>query len=138
MRMRSSKTNIVISSLMILVFTAFNVGTPIVTYLCPMMSMENPHCEMMPPATHGVLSFTSEMPDCCTSHIVAERNTTPYLSVEQFKISHLVPLDQVALAANDTYLAHGQSSSTEVLCISASPPFRETVSLSLLNSTLLI
>ena len=136
--MRFSKTNILISSLMILVFTTFNVGIPIVTYLCPMMSMENPHCEMIPPATHGVLSFTSEMPYCCTSHIVAERNTTPYLSVEQFKVSHLLPLDHVALVANDTYLAHGQSLLTEVQCVSPSPPFSENVSLSILNSTLLI
>jgi len=36
------------------------------------------------PAAKDVLSFTSEIPDCCTSHIVAERNTIPYLSVEKF------------------------------------------------------
>jgi hypothetical protein len=127
-----------ISSLMILVFTTFNAGIPVVISLCPMMDKDTFHCEMMPPATHGALSFTSEIPDCCTSHIVAERNTTPYLSVEQFKVSHLFPLDQVALAANDTYLAHGQSLLTEVQCASPSPPFSENVSLSILNSTLLI
>jgi hypothetical protein len=136
--MRSSKTNILISSLMILVFTTFNVGIPVVISLCPMMNDDANHCEMMPPATHDVLSFTSEIPDCCTNHIIAERNTTPYLSVEQFKVSHLLPLDQVALVANDTYLAHGQSLLTEVSCISPSPPFSENVSLFILNSTLLI
>ena len=136
--MRPSKTNILISSLMILVFTTFNAGIPVVVSLCPMMSMENPDCEMNHPPTKDVLSFTSEIPDCCTSHIVAERNTIPYLSVEQFKVSHLFPLDQVALAASDTYLAHGQSSLTESSFISPSPPFSETVSLSILNSTLLI
>jgi hypothetical protein len=123
---------------MILVFTTFNAGIPIVTSLCPMMNDDTYHCEMMPPTTNGALSFTSDVPDCCTSHIVAERNTTPYLSVEQFKVSHLLPLDQVALAANDTYLALGQSLLTEVPCISPSPPFSENVSLSILNSTLLI
>ena len=136
--MRSRKTNILISSLMILVFTTFNVGIPIVTYLCPMMSMENPHCEMMPPATHDVLSFAPEIPDCCTSRIIAERNTTPYLSVEKFKILPQLPLDQVAHTADDTYLVHGQSSLTEVQCVSPSPPFSENVSLSILNSSLLI
>jgi len=130
--------NILISSLMILVFTTFNVGIPIVTYLCPMMSVDNPYCEMMPPADNGVLSFTSDIPDCCTSHIIAERNTTPYLSVEQFKVSHQLPLDQVAHAAFDTYLVNRQLLPMGVSCISASPPFRETVSLSILNSTLLI
>jgi hypothetical protein len=130
--------NTFISSGLILVFTTFNVGIPIVTYLCPMMSVDNPHCEMIPPETYGALSFTSEIPDCCTSHIVAERNTIPYLSVEQFKILPQLPLDQVAHVANDTYLAHGQSSLTEVLCVSPSPPFSENVSLFILNSTLLI
>jgi hypothetical protein len=136
--MRSSKTNILICSLIILVFTTFNVGIPIVTYLCPMMSMDNPYCEMMPPVTQGALFFSSEIPDCCTSHVVAERNTTPYLSVEKFKVSHLLPLEHVASVTNDTYLTHGQSSLTEVQCVSPSPPFSENVSLSILNSTLLI
>jgi len=136
--MKSSKINILISSLMILVFTTFNVGIPIVTYLCPMMSVEHPYCEMMPPATHGVLSFTSEIPDCCTGHIIAERNTTPYLSAEQFKVLHLLPLHQFAYVTNYAYHVHGQSLLMEVSCISPSPPFRETVSLSILNSTLLI
>jgi hypothetical protein len=119
-------------------FTLFNVGIPIATSLCPMMNDGSKHCDMLPPAIHGVLSLTSEIPDCCTSRIIAERNTTPYLSIEQFKVSHQLPLYQIALEANDTYLAHRQSFLTEVSCISPSPPFRESVSLSLLNSTLLI
>jgi hypothetical protein len=130
--------NILISSLMILAFTMFNVGIPVVTSLCPMMSMEYFSCKMMPPAIYGALSFTSEIPECCTSHIITERNTTPYLSDEQFKVSHLLPLDQVAHVTNDTYLVHRRPLLTEVLCTSASPPFRKTVSLSIFNSTLLI
>jgi hypothetical protein len=136
--MRSGSANILISSLMILVFTTFNVGIPVMLSLCPMMNDDANHCEMMPPATHGVLSFTSEIPDCCTSHIIAERNTIPYLSIEQYKVSHLLPLDQIAYVANDTYFVHGQSLLTEVQWISLSPPFSENVSLSILNSTLLI
>jgi hypothetical protein len=136
--MRPSKTNILISSLMILVFTTFNAGIPVVVSLCPMMSMENPDCEMNHTATKDALSFASEIPDCCTSHIVAERNTIPYLSVEQFKILPQLPLHQVAHVANDTYLVHGQSLLTGVQCVSPSPPFPENVSLFILNSTLLI
>jgi hypothetical protein len=123
---------------MIMTFTIFNVGIPIATYLCPMMNDGVDYCEMMPPVTHGALSFSSEIPDCCTSHIIAERNTIPYLSVEQFKVLHQLPLDQVALEAKDTYLAHEQFLLTEVQCVSLSPPFSENVSLSILNSTLLI
>jgi hypothetical protein len=136
--MRPSKTNILISSFMILVFTVFNAGIPVVVSLCPMMSMENSDCEMNHPAAKDVLSFTSEIPDCCTSHIVAERNTIPYLSVEKFKILPQLPLDQIASVTNDIYSAYNQSSLTEVQYVSPSPPFSETVSLSILNSTLLI
>jgi hypothetical protein len=103
-----------------------------------MMSVEDPSCEMMPPATDGTLSFTSEKPDCCTSHIIAERNTTPYLSVEQFKVTSRLPLDLIAHGGNDAYLVYRQPLLTEVLCISPSPPFSENASLSVLNSTLLI
>jgi hypothetical protein len=136
--MKSSKINLFISSLVILVFTTFNVGVPVITYLCPMMSMDNPHCDMMPPATHGALSFTSEIPDCCTSRIIVEGNTTPYLSVEQFKVSNQLPLNQVVHLTSDIYLTHAQSSMPEARCIFPSPPFKVTVALSILNSTLLI
>jgi hypothetical protein len=130
--------NIFISSLMAFVFTVFNIGIPIVTYICPMMSNNSPTCEMMPPATRSALSFTSEIPDCCTSHIIAERNTTPYLSLKQFKVLHLLPLDHNTIIADAPYLMFGRFSLTEVQCVSPSPPFSENVSLSILNSTLLI
>jgi hypothetical protein len=136
--MRKSKLNIVASLLLLAAFSTFNVGIPIVTYLCPMMSMENSCCEMIPPANHGTLSITSEIPNCCTSHIVAERNTTPYLSVEQLRISHLFPLYQVAHISNDAYIVDGQSLLTGVSFVTPSPLFSEKVSLSIFNSTLLI
>jgi hypothetical protein len=129
---------ILISSGLILVFTAFNAGIPIALSICPMMNDGADNCEMMPPETHSALSFTSEIPDCCSTHIIAERNTTPYLPVDQFKVSHLLPLGQIAITADDTYLMYGRFSLTEVQCVSPSPPFSETVSLSILNSTLLI
>jgi hypothetical protein len=135
--MLSRMLNILISFLMVLVFTTFNVGIPVVAYVCPMMSVNNPHCDMMPPATHGALSYTSEIPNCCAGHVVAERNTTPYLSTEHYKDLHQLPLDQVTLVTNDFYHQNKQSL-TEVSCISASPPFIETISLSILNLTLLI
>ena len=136
--MRKSKLNIVASLLLLAAFSTFNVGIPLVTYLCPMMSMENPCCEMGPQTNNEVLSFTSEVPDCCTSHVIAERNTTPYLSVEQLRVSHLLPLYQVAHISNDAYIVDGQSLLTGVSFVTPSPPFSEKVSLSIFNSTLLI
>jgi hypothetical protein len=136
--MKHRNLNILISSGLILAFTTFNVGIPIVKYLCPMMSRGNPNCEMIPPANNNALSFASEMTDCCAGHIIAERNTVPYLSAERLSISHLLPLYQVAHVSDDAYIIDGQSLLTGAAFNSPSPPFRETVSLSILNSTLLI
>ena len=136
--MNSKVFNISISLLMVVVFTTFNVGIPIVTYLCPMMSDEDSHCDMMQETTSSTVSFTSEIPDCCTSHIVAERNIVPYLSVEQFKVSHVLPLELVAHVACNTCFVDGQFSFVGESFISPSPPFRENISFSILNSTFLI
>jgi hypothetical protein len=130
--------HIVIASVLVLVLAIFNVGIPIKTYLCPMMDMDDASCEMMPQADDGGLSYSAPLPDCCVGHIVAEGNTTPYISVEQFKTAHLVPLDQPAVLPGTLASAFTQPSFTETACNSPSPPFRANVSLSILNSTFLI
>ena len=136
--MKSGSTNIIVSYFIILVFSIFNVGIPVVRFLCPMMNMENPSCEMMPPATRGVLSFTSEIPDCCTSHVIAERNTIPFLSIERYQNSHSLHFDHTLPAVIANVPTHEQASFRTTLCFSHSPPLSDKVSLSILNSALLI
>jgi hypothetical protein len=129
--------DIFISSLMILVLTVFNAGVPIAACFCPMMNDPRSSCGMIPPVRAG-LSLTSEIPDCCSSRIIAERNTTPYISIEQFKVSHLLPLDQAVHMTGSIHFVDGLFGSAKVSCIFPSPPFKENISLSILNSTFLI
>lgn len=111
----------------------FNAGLPITMYLCPMMSAEKPTCAMSVPSFGEVPSITKQIPSCCTKVIVAERNSTPYLKLENlFDAAHsftAVAADRAdeprdgwnaPLPANDT-----------------GPPFSQAP-LYILNSTLLI
>jgi hypothetical protein len=84
---------ITISALLIAVFMLFNVGLPIVNYLCPMMSAENPTCAMMPSPGGQNAAITNIVPSCCAKYIVAERNTTPFLKIQEAS-AHL---DAIAL-----------------------------------------
>jgi hypothetical protein len=74
---------IVFSSILILLFSFFSVGVPVVQYLCPMMSAENPTCDMSPVSKPGQLTISTETPSCCAKKLGAERNTTPFLKVEK-------------------------------------------------------
>ena len=130
--------NIAVVSVVALVLTVFYVGIPIKTYLCPMMEMDDTSCEMTPQQTDGGLSYDAPLPDCCVGHVIAEGNTTPYISVEQFKTAHLVSLDHLTLITNGIVPAFGQTFLKEVACNSPSPPFKENISLSILHSTFLI
>jgi hypothetical protein len=130
--------HIVIASVLVLVLVIFNVGIPIKTYLCPMMDMDDASCEMMPQQNKGGFTYSAPLPDCCVGHVIAEGNTTPYISVEQLKTAYLVPLDQLAVLPGLLSSVFAQPSFTETACNSPSPPFRANVSLSILNSTFLI
>ncbi len=87
------QTTITFSVLLIAVFMLFNVGVPIVDYLCPMMSADNPVCGMMPSDISQQASLTNTIPACCAKYIVAERNTTPFVKIQD-AVGHdeLVPL----------------------------------------------
>lgn len=78
-------TKIVFSYVLVLVFGFFSVGVPVVQYLCPMMSIENPTCDMSPTASTAGMTFSSQTPDCCAKQLGADRNTTPFLKVEKLQ-----------------------------------------------------
>jgi hypothetical protein len=93
--MRKS-VRILIASLLIAVFGVFTVGLPIVRYLCPMMNEDMMSCPYTPQSKSLGASITNETPSCCTSYIVAERNTTPYTSVEKYAHQQLQVQDFTA------------------------------------------
>ena len=75
------------SVVLLAAFSVFNVGMPVVQYLCPMMSSENPTCAMMPSDGGQQSTITNVIPSCCSKYIVAERNTTPFLKIQD-AVSH--------------------------------------------------
>ncbi len=62
------------------VFAAFIVGIPVVRYACPLMSDDQPVCPMSIHHQGPGTAFVPPAPACCAHSIVAERNTTPFVS----------------------------------------------------------
>ena len=81
--MKQTRSNIIIASTLALLFTVFNIGLPIAMYVCPMMSGDLSTCTCN--CTHEGLSISYHMDDCCSSKVLAERNTTPFLDVAKFR-----------------------------------------------------
>jgi hypothetical protein len=78
-----SKTNIVVAFALAGFFTVFNVGLPIVLFVCPMMS-DGQVCDCKPMST-DTPAFTYEAGSCCTHTVIAERNTIPFLGAAKFQ-----------------------------------------------------
>lgn len=116
-------TRIVFSSLLILVFSFFSVGVPVVQYLCPMMSGENPTCDMSPAANTGTLTISTETPACCAKNIGAERNTTPFLKVEKHQTVSLDILADVTGTVDPVSLQNSFYSITPTIHYSTPPLF---------------
>lgn len=85
------KPNISFTTLLLLTFPIYLVGLPVVFSLCPMMMEKGVPC--CSTAETGVPSLTSQTGDCCASYILAERNTTPFVTFAKY-----VPTDLVAIA----------------------------------------
>lgn len=122
------------SGILLLTFTLFNVGVPVVVYLCPLMSTESPVCDLSPAKGTDRPSITNQVPDCCAKIIVAERKTTPFEKVRsEFRINpQAVALEPVA--ASNKIL----SSALIFAPISDTGPPGTSQPLFLLNSSLLI
>jgi hypothetical protein len=132
--MKTKKSSVAVTAFLILVFGTFNVGIPIVKYLCPFMNSENPICPMMAEHSSGP-AFTYETPSCCASYVIAERNTTPYLHAEKYN----APSTEIATISMAMDFVGLQSySSNHIIPANTSPPPGENTPLFVLNSTLLI
>lgn len=74
-----AKLTIVTSVLLLGAFSFFNVGMPVYSYLCPMMSSTNPFCDMWTPPADGDNAITNQTASCCAKVLVSDRDTTPFL-----------------------------------------------------------
>ncbi len=77
--MMRSSTKIVSAVVLLVAFILFNVGVPVVNYLCPLMSAETPFCDMSSPTPAEGYGLASQTPSCCNKTFGAERNTTPFI-----------------------------------------------------------
>jgi hypothetical protein len=132
--MRKS-ARILIASLLIAVFGVFTVGLPIVRYLCPMMNDDAFSCPCSPQSKSLGTAFANEAPPCCASYIVAERNTTPYTSVEKYT-SH--PLQAQSLAPLDGVFGFSSVSVVSTSSSSTASPPLPGEPLYILNNSFLI
>jgi hypothetical protein len=128
-----SRTNIFIAYALAGLFTVFNVGLPIVLFVCPMMS-GGQVCDCSKVPNNGVaISYT--IGECCTHTVVAERNTIPFLSAANYH----APFSEVVLVLSSIVLPSINPAHPAQLDLSSNtgPPFA-TAPIYLLSSSLLI
>ena len=123
------------ASLLVVVFGVFNIGVPIVHYLCPMMNDDVAACPKSQQSRSQDVSFTDQSPSCCASFIVAERNTTPFTSVEKF-VSQQIQTQSLTVS-NSCIAQFPLLSATVPFGTSTSPPL-SAEPLYILNSSILI
>jgi hypothetical protein len=114
-------------------FTIFNVGLPIVQYVCPMMR-GGTTCECKTLASREpAVSFPQG--GCCNSHLLAERNTTPFLGSGKERTQQI---ENTFILASATL---GLSQPSETLQMQLAPdtgPLHTSNAVYLLSSPLLI
>jgi hypothetical protein len=89
-------------------FTVFNVGLPIALFVCPMMSGDAGTCDCHPAQCAG-LAISYPQGDCCNHSVLAERNTTPFLSASKYQ----APASEIVLV-----LSAAATTSTNTLLLS--------------------
>ena len=128
-----SRTNIFVAYFLAGLFTVFNVGLPIVLFVCPMMS-EGQVCDCNKVQNDG-LAISYPAGECCSHTIAAERNTTPFLSSAKYQ----APASEVVLVLSSMALPSINLAYPAQLDISSNTgPPPTTTPIYLLSSALLI
>jgi hypothetical protein len=80
-QMKINKKYRTVALLLVLVFSVFNIGIPIITATCPMAKMKQgvvcPACDDRTATADRVT--TEQNRSCCATSVVAERNTAEFL-----------------------------------------------------------
>ncbi len=74
----SKRLNIFTSIALVLSMSLFNIGIPIVLYLCPMVETRSTCCQGPVENEDATHALSRQMHSCCDLIVGAERNTTPY------------------------------------------------------------
>jgi hypothetical protein len=94
--MRHRRLNIFIGSFLAGLFFVFNVGLPIVLFVCPMMADAQCPCSCSQPTSDGP-SYTYLHSSCCNTSVLAERNTIPFLGSQKYEPPHSEVILQLAV-----------------------------------------
>jgi hypothetical protein len=121
---------------LVVVFGVFNIGVPVIIASCSMPEMMQgsscPMCEARENPTTA--TFTTEQSKaCCTTKIVAERNTNEFVQVKE---KTLEPAKHFVLALAFFAAFSSRSSVSVIPQVSASPPV--AVDIPIFTSSLLI
>lgn len=116
------------------VFTVFNVGLPVAMFVCPMLSGDTGVCDCHPVQSKG-LAISFPQGDCCNHSVLAERNTTPFLSASKYQ----APASEIVLILSATTTTTASIlSSQHLLSNSDSGPPSSSPPIYLLSSALII
>jgi hypothetical protein len=128
-----TRSNIVVAYALAGLFTLFNVGLPIVLFVCPMMS-DGQVCTCNTDKSAG-LTISYEGSNCCSHTVVAERNTIPFLSASQYHS----PTAEVILVLSTDFTPTSADAQPQLAAFTANtgPPV-STNPIYILSSSLLI
>jgi hypothetical protein len=132
--MQHSRTNIVLASALVAIFMVFNVGLPIALYVCPMMASQQCKCTCSETSGTGP-SYTYVHTPCCTSSLIAERNTVPFLGSQKYDPPHT---ELALLVSSGDLVASQQLLQSAIALNTDSGPPHSAVPLYILSSSLLI
>lgn len=119
---------------LVLVFSLFNIGLPIVIASCPMLKYGAPMaCCRVEEAPNSVRLTTHNDTSCCNTVIVAERNTNEFV---QTKLLVQVPTLQAEVLPDGFGATGNPSFASDISLTSSSPP--TVVDIPILTSSLLI
>jgi hypothetical protein len=94
--MQHRRLNIFIGSLLAGLFFIFNVGLPIVLFVCPMMADAQCACSCSKPTSDGP-AYTYVHTSCCNTSVLADRNTIPFLGSQKYEPPHSEVIFQLAV-----------------------------------------
>ena len=119
------------AAILICAFGFFNVGLPIVVYLCPMMQAAPAECRTFCETSSESVALVNQNASCCSSYIVAERNTTPFVKTDKHNPSLAVVVTSQYVELSNDHAMVVFNSPTEHNASKSPPIF-------LLNSAFLI
>jgi hypothetical protein len=132
--MHHRRFNIFVAAALATLFTVFNVGLPIVAYVCPMMASNRCTCACSPQSIEGPVITYVQM-SCCNGSILAERNTVPFLDVVKYEPPHS---EVMLVLSSSNHLAESISQHSFLPAGTDTGPPPTDTPLYLLSSSLLI